>query len=238
MATVQMAISTHRHPAALQWPVVFRSIARSFSRGSDARATISEAVLTSTADSAVMSQLAHLRSEAIAAAAPLGFICWRGIVLNYGEGSARKMARSRASLEALGELVSVGECDQLLVTGLLLANRDRSMLLSLSSLTAKFWSHSSSGRTVMTGAITSTGAQRWQQHTGTPVSAPEHDRSDSAAQQIWRESLQSIGDAHASHCLQLDTIAAQGDAFIAPLSFDDYAQMARLEREHAKSRRR
>ncbi len=229
-----MAISTHRQTAEPQWPNLIQSTARSFSRSSDARAAFNGPAVTSTADSAVMSMLAHLRAEAIAAATPLGFSSWRAMVLNYGEGSARKMARERASLEALGEMVSVGEYDQLLVTGLLLANRDRSMLISLSSLTAKFWSRSSDGWTVVTSAITSTGAQRWQQHTGCPVSTREHNRNDSAVRLIWRESMQSIDAANESHRIQLDAIARQGAAFIAPLSFDDYTQMAKLERERGE----
>lgn len=233
-----MAISTHRHPAAPQWPNLIRSIAHSFSRNSDARSALSRPTATSTADSEVMALLAHLRADAVAAATPLGFSGWRAVVLNYGEGSAREMTRERASLEALGEMVSVGEYDQLLVTGLLLTNRDHSMLLSLSSLTSKFWSRSSDGWTVITSAIASTGAQLWQQHTGAPVLTPEHNRSDSAARLIWRESTQSMGAACESHRIQLDAIARQGDAFIAPLSFDDYAQMAQCERERAGSGRR
>ncbi len=230
-----MAISTHRHPAAPQWPVLFRSIAHSLTRSGDARAALGKTMVTSTADSAVMSQLAHLRAEAIAAAAPLGFGSWRAVVVNYGEGSARAMGRERASLEALGELVSVGEYDQLLVTGLLMANRDRSTLLSLSSLTAKFWSHTASGLTVITSAITPSGAQRWQQHTGAHMSTPANDRGDRGDRLIWRESMQSIGAGHEAHRAQIVAIAQKGDAFIAPLSFDDYAQMAQLERKHADS---
>lgn len=233
-----MAISTHRHSAAPIWPGLIQAIARSFSRGDDARAAARDAVLTSTVDGPVMAQLAHLRAEALDAAAPLGFSSWRAVVLNYGEGSARKMARERATLEAMGEMVGVGEYDQLLITGLLLANRDRSMLLSLSSLTAKFFSRSSSGCTVITSAITPTGAQRWTQHTGGPIAMPGDGLSDSASQLIWRESMQSIAAANESHRVQLDAISSQGDAFIAPLSFDDYAQMAQLERMRAGSGRR
>jgi hypothetical protein len=234
-----MAISTHRHSVAPTWPGLIQTIARSFSRGDDTCAAARDAVLTSTADGPVMAQLAHLRAEAIDAAAPLGFSSWRAVVLNYGEGSARKMARERATLEAMGEMVGVGEYDQLLITGLLLANRDRSMLLSLSSLTAKFLSRSSYGCTVITSAITPTGAQRWTQHTGGPVATPGDGRlNDSASQLIWRESFQSIAGANESHRVQLDAISSQGDAFIAPLSFDDYAQMAQLERMRAGSGRR